>query len=45
MDANILDDLSDGVANAFSVLMHDETRRHISKTAMLVMPAIAIDID
>ena len=34
----LLDDLSDGVANAFSVFMHDETVRHFSKTPMLVVP-------
>ena len=39
----ILDDLSDGVTNAFSMLMHDETRRHFSKTPMLVVPAIDPD--
>ena len=34
----LLDDVSDGVANAFSVFMHDETMRHFSKTPMLVVP-------
>ena len=43
MDAHTLDDLSDGVTNAFSMLMHDETRRHFSKTPMLVVPAIDPD--
>ena len=36
----ILDDLSDGVANAFSMFMYDETKRHFSKTPMLVVPSI-----
>ena len=36
----ILDDLSDGVANAFSMLMYEETKRHFSKTPMLVVPSI-----
>ena len=40
MDAKILDDLSDGVANAFSMFMYDETKRHFSKTPMLVVPSI-----
>ena len=40
MDANILDDLSDGVANAFSMFMYDETKRHFSKTPMLVVPSV-----
>ena len=40
MDANNIDDVSDGVANAFSMLMYDETKRHVSKTPMLVVPAI-----
>ena len=35
-----LDDLSDGVANAFSMFMYDETKRHFSKTPMLVVPSI-----
>ena len=35
----ILDDLSDGVANAFSMFMYDETKRHFSKTPMLVVPS------
>ena len=34
----LLDDLGDGVANAFSVFMHDETMRNFSKTPMLVVP-------
>ena len=39
MQTNI-DDVSDGVANAFSMLMYDETNRHFSKTPMLVVPSI-----
>ena len=39
----ILDDVTDGVANAFSVFMHDETKRHFSKTPMLVLPAVDRD--
>ena len=37
---SVLDDLSDGVANAFSMFMYDETKRHFSKTPMLVVPSI-----
>ena len=36
----ILDEMSDGVANAFSMLMYDETKRPFSKTPMLVVPSI-----
>ena len=36
----LLDDLPDGVANAFSMFMYDETKRHFSKTPMLVVPSI-----
>ena len=36
----ILDDLSDGVANAFSMFMYDETKQHFSKTPTLVVPSI-----
>jgi len=32
-----LDDLSDGVANAFSMFVYDETKRQFSKTPMLVV--------
>ena len=34
----ILDDLADGVTNAFSTFMHDETVRNFNNTLMLVMP-------
>ena len=40
MDAKILDEMSDGVANAFSMFMYDETIRQLSKTPMLVVPSI-----
>ena len=35
----ILDDLSKGVSNAFSVFVHDETRRHFEDVPMLTVPS------
>ena len=35
----ILDDLSKGVSNAFSVFVHDETQRHFAGVPMLTVPS------
>ena len=35
----ILDELHDGVSNAFSVLVHDETYRCFAAVPMLVVPS------
>ena len=34
----VLNDLSDGVSNAFSVFVHGETHRNFADVAMLVVP-------
>ena len=34
----LLDDLANGISNAFSVFMHDETARNFSELRMLVVP-------
>ena len=35
----VLDNLSDGMDNAFSAFMHDETVQNFKETPMLVVPA------
>ena len=37
----VLDDLADGMDNAFSAFVHDETVRNFKQTKMLVAPAAA----
>ena len=37
----VVDDLSDGAANAFSKFVHDETTRNFQDVQMLAVPALA----
>ena len=37
----VLDDFADGMENAFSAFVHDETVRNFKETVMLVAPAPA----
>ena len=41
LDTKVVDNYSDGMENAFSAFVHDETVRNFKQTKMLVVPAAA----